>query len=389
MLAVLAPGQGAQTPGMLAPWLELPGAADTLAWYSAITGLDLISLGTEADAETIRDTAIAQPLLTATALLAADHLDLAHGGVGVVAGHSVGEFAAAAIAGALSYEAALVLVRERGAAMAQASAAEPTGMSAVLGGDPDAVRAHLVSLGLTAANENGAGQVVAAGLLADLARLGELPPEGARVRPLSVAGAFHTRFMEPARQRLAALAAGVPVRDPQLTLISNADGAVVGHGRDVVDRLVAQVANPVRWDTCQTTLAQLGITALIELPPAGTLVGLAKRTLPDVEVLAVKGPDDLEAAERLLARHRMTATEPAPAWRIVVAPVAGIFRPDSIAEGTLLGDDVHLGHIDARNDTVAVPSGHGGVLVEWLAEAGDPVSPGQPLARLHPEGVHL
>jgi [acyl-carrier-protein] S-malonyltransferase len=319
VLAILAPGQGAQTPGMLGPWLDLPGAAARLRWFAAAAGLDLLTLGTEASAETIKDTAVAQPLIVAAGLLAADQLNLGGLAAGnlVVAGHSVGELTAAVLGGSLTAEAALVLVALRGRAMAEAAAVTPTGMSALLGGDPDTVVARVESLGLTAANRNGAGQIVAAGDLDALATLASEPPAGARVRPLAVAGAFHTTYMAPARDTLAAVAPAITTRTPRLRQISNADGAILADGPRVLARLVSQVANPVRWDLCLETLRRLGVTAVLELPPAGTLAGIARRELPGVRVLAVKSPGDLAAAHELVAEHggaeRSAVVIPAPA----------------------------------------------------------------------------
>ncbi len=389
MFALLAPGQGAQKPGFLIPWLEVPAILHRLRWWSAVTELDLIELGTTADAETIRDTAVAQPLLVAAGLaVAAELLDGPVRGA-VTAGHSVGEFAAAAIGGALSAEAALVLVRERGRAMAAASARTPTGMSAVVGGDPAEVGAALEHLGLTAANANGAGQTVAAGPLDALARLAADPPARARVRPLAVAGAFHTSYMASARDALAELAPGVAVRDPRMTLVSNADGAVVSAGPALLTRLVAQVAAPVRWDLCTRTLGDLGVNAVIELPPAGTLTGLVKRALPGVETLALNAPADLPAARSLIATHpAASVTEHAPAWRLVVAPLGGTFRREPVATGDVLPSGAALGVIDTNRARQRVEATHGGTLVEWLAEDGDPITAGQPLARLHPEAAH-
>jgi [acyl-carrier-protein] S-malonyltransferase len=299
VILLAAPGQGAQTPGFLEPWLEVPGVVDRLSWWSAVTGLDLVRYGTTADADEIRDTAVAQPLLVAAALAAAELLPRP----AAVAGHSVGELAAAAISGVLSPESALVLVRERGRAMAEAAAVTETGMTALLGGDPDEVLDVLDKHGLTPANMNGAGQVVAAGTLAQLAALADNPPERARLRPLSVAGAFHTEHMRPAVARLAALASGVRVADPAITLLSNKDGAAVATGREYLARLVDQVSAPIRWDACMATMKELGVTAVIELPPAGTLVGLARRELKGVETLALKSPDDLARARELIEAH--------------------------------------------------------------------------------------
>ncbi|ONH30954.1 ACP S-malonyltransferase [Pseudofrankia asymbiotica] len=325
MLAILAPGQGAQAPGMLRPWLELPGVAARLRWFGAAAGIDLVELGTEAPAETIRDTAVAQPLIVTAGLIAAEQLGLPlPGGVPVgsplVAGHSVGEITAAALAGSLSPEAAMALVALRGRAMATAAARTPTGMSALLGGDPEEVAAHLEGLGLTPANRNGAGQIVAAGDLDALAKLAAEPPAGVRVRPLAVAGAFHTHYMASGRDALAEVAPGIRPGTPRLGQVSNADGAVVTDGREMVTRLVGQVAAPVRWDLCMATLRELGVRAVIELPPAGTLAGIARRELPGVKILPIKSPDDLPAARELLAEladagqaSAATVTIPAPA----------------------------------------------------------------------------
>ncbi|MCD9872631.1 ACP S-malonyltransferase [Streptomyces guryensis] len=302
MLVLVAPGQGAQTPGFLTPWLELPGAADRVAAWSDAIGLDLAHYGTKADAEEIRDTAVAQPLLVAAGILSASAL----GAVtpGAVAGHSVGEITAAAFAGILDDAAALTLVRKRGLAMADAAAITETGMSALLGGDPEVSVAHLEKLGLTPANVNGAGQIVAAGTLEQLAVLNEDKPEGVRkVVPLKVAGAFHTHHMAPAVDALAKAAAELTPADPKFTYVSNKDGQTVATGAEVLERLVGQVANPVRWDLCMETFKELGATAVIEVCPGGTLVGLAKRALPGVRTLALKTPDDLDAARELITEH--------------------------------------------------------------------------------------
>ncbi|MFE7767440.1 ACP S-malonyltransferase [Streptomyces sp. NPDC057438] len=303
MLVLVAPGQGAQTPGFLTPWLDLPGAADRLGAWSDAIGLDLARYGTEADADAIRDTAVAQPLLVAAGLLSAAAL----GDVtpGAVAGHSVGEITAAAFAGVLDDTAALTLVRKRGLAMAEAAAITETGMSALLGGDPEVTIPHLEKLGLTPANVNGAGQIVAAGTLEQLAALEADKPEGVRrVVALKVAGAFHTHHMAPAVDTLAKAAEELAPGDPKLTYVSNKDGQAVATGAEVLSRLVGQVANPVRWDLCMETFKELGVTALIEVCPGGTLTGLAKRALPGVATVALKTPDDLDAARALIAEHQ-------------------------------------------------------------------------------------
>ncbi|MFE4172558.1 ACP S-malonyltransferase [Streptomyces sp. NPDC056909] len=312
MLVLVAPGQGAQTPGFLTPWLELPGAEDRLRVWSAAIDLDLVHYGTDADADEIRDTAVAQPLLVAAALLSARQLfpetvDMARE-VDATAGHSVGELAATALAGVLSDEAALELVRARGLAMAEAAGITATGMSALLGGDPDTTIAHLEKLGLTPANVNGAGQIVAAGTLEQLAALEADKPEGVRrVVALKVAGAFHTQHMAPAVEKLEVATGSLVVADPAVPYISNRDGQAVSTGAEIVTRLVGQVANPVRWDLCMETFQERGVTALIELCPGGTLTGLAKRALPGVKTLALKTPDDLDAARTLIAEHSSTA----------------------------------------------------------------------------------
>lgn len=310
MLVIACPGQGSQTTGFLAPWLEVPGVADRAAALSEVAGIDLVAHGTTSDEETIKDTAVAQPLIVAAGLLT--HGVLAEGGTSpadILAGHSVGEITAAGAAGVLDDAAAMGFVRERSQGMAAASAATPTGMSAVLGGDPDEVLATIERHGLTPANMNAAGQVVAAGTLEQLAALAAEPPAKARVIPLKVAGAFHTEHMAPAVPALRTLADGLTPTDPTTRLVSNRDGDVVASGSDVVDRLVAQVTSPVRWDLCSAAFADLGVTGFIELAPAGTLAGLAKRALPGVEILAVKSPDDLEAARRMVSEH--AGTDPA------------------------------------------------------------------------------
>jgi [acyl-carrier-protein] S-malonyltransferase len=300
VLIFTAPGQGAQTPGFLAPWLELPGLAEQFGAWSELAGRDLIRLGTAGSAEEITDTSVAQPLLVAAALAVAGLL----GEPDVAAGHSVGELAAGAVAGVTSAEDAIALTRVRGEAMAAACDAEPTGMSAVLGGDERAVLAAIADAGLTPANVNTAGQIVAGGTLEQLARFAEQPPAGARVRPLRVAGAFHTTHMAPAVDALAAAAASTPVKDPVITLLSNRDGAVVTSGQDWMDRVVRQVASPVRWDKCMASMSGLGVTAMIELLPGGTLTAIAKRALPGVQLLAMETPDQLDAARALAAEHR-------------------------------------------------------------------------------------
>ncbi|GAA5204012.1 ACP S-malonyltransferase [Streptomyces thinghirensis] len=309
VLVLVAPGQGAQTPGFLTDWLALPGAADRVAAWSDAIGLDLAHFGTKADADEIRDTSVAQPLLVAAGILSAAALgDMTDIAPGAVAGHSVGEITAAAFAGVLDDTAALTLVRRRGLAMAEAAAVTETGMSALLGGDPEVSVAHLEKLGLTPANVNGAGQIVAAGTMEQLAALNDDKPEGVRkVVPLKVAGAFHTHHMAPAVDKLAEAAKALTPADPKVTYVSNKDGRAVATGAEVLERLVGQVANPVRWDRCMETFKELGVTALIEVCPGGTLTGLAKRALPGVKTLALKTPADLDAARELVAEHGQQA----------------------------------------------------------------------------------
>ncbi len=391
MLAVVAPGQGSQVPGFLTPWLELPNFEDRMKWLGTVAGIDLIAHGTTSDEDTIRDTAVAQPLIVSAGMVSLlslfPHPGEAYAKVAVGAGHSVGEITAAAAANVISAEQAMVLVRERGNAMAAASAVTPTGMSAVLGGDRDEVIAKLAQHGLTAANENGAGQIVAAGTLEQLAALETDPPAGARVRPLSVAGAFHTKHMAPAVGVLAQHAKAISTHDARSRLLSNADGTVVQDGREVLKRLVTQVSNPVRWDLCMQTMLDLGVTGLIELPPAGTLVGLAKRAMPGVECVSLKTPDDMPAALDLIARHGTeTAVTDSPTWRLVVAPFKGIIEFNVSEEpGTVLDGKTKVATIRTLRDEYEVEAPHGGTIVEWLVTDGDPVNPGQPLLRLHPK----
>ncbi len=299
MLAIIAPGQGSQTPGMLAPWLEDSAQRELLSTWSEIIGLDLIHLGTTADAEEIKDTANAQPLIVAAGLLSASALNLS-GKYSYVAGHSVGEITAASIAGALSPLDAMKLVRARGVEMAEAAATTPAGMSAVLGGDREVVLKAISDLGLVAANDNGGGQIVAAGSLDALA---QLAPEGARVRALAVAGAFHTSYMQPAVEPLRSLAQSLATTEPAVSVISNRDGEEVSDGREILNRIVSQIASPVRWDLCMQRLATLGVTGVIEVAPAGTLVGLIKRAVPTIEQFALKSPADIDAAREFAAAH--------------------------------------------------------------------------------------
>lgn len=393
MLVIVAPGQGAQTPGFLEPWLEDPSFAARLDWLSTVAGLDLAHYGTKADAETIRDTRIAQPLLVASGLVAA--LDLfphpadAFPRLGAVAGHSVGELTAAAGARAITAEQAMVLVRERGKAMADAAAQTPTSMTAVLGGERDEVLAKLAEHGLTPANDNGPGQIVAAGTVEQLAALAADPPAKARLTQLSVAGAFHTVHMASAVERMTSLSRAVSTHDPRTVVISNADGHAVHDGREVLNRIVGQISRPVRWDLCMQTMLQLGVTGVLEMPPAGVLTGIAKRNMKGVETFALKTPDQLDAARAFVDKHgEHSQLDTAPTWRMVVSPSKGTFRIDGEVAGLdVLPERATIGAVSSLRDATPVYAPHGGTVVEWLVEDGDLVSPGQPLLRLHPKGA--
>jgi [acyl-carrier-protein] S-malonyltransferase len=287
---------------MLAPWLELAGAADRIDAWSTISGLDLARLGTTATAEEITDTAVTQPLVVAATLLAHEELakrGLLSGKDVTVAGHSVGEIAAYAIAGVISADDAVKLAATRGSEMAKACALEPTGMSAVLGGEEAEVLARLEALDLAPANRNAAGQIVAAGTLSALDKLAEDPPAKARVRQLATAGAFHTHFMASATDAYAGAAESVTTNEPTATLLSNADGQPVSSAADAMSKLVSQLTRPVRWDLCTETLRQQNVTAIVEFPPAGTLAGIAKRELRGVPTHAVKSPADLDGLAEL------------------------------------------------------------------------------------------
>jgi [acyl-carrier-protein] S-malonyltransferase len=310
--------------------------------------------------------------------------------VGAVAGHSVGELAAAAGTGVLTAEQAMVLVRERGKAMAAAAAQTATSMTAVLGGDREEILAKLAEHGLTAANDNGPGQIVAAGTVEELAALAADPPAKTRLIPLSVAGAFHTKHMEPAVQTLAKYATAISTHDPRTRLISNRDGHVVHDGQDVLQRLVNQVNAPVRWDLCMQTMSELDVTGILELPPAGTLTGIARRALKGVETFALKTPDQLDDARAFVEKHGSPSEiDASPTWRLLVAPIKGTFTRE-VDVRRESGDTVAAGEVVAKvaslRDEVEVTAPHGGIVVEWLAEEGDPVAPGQPLVRLHPAG---
>jgi [acyl-carrier-protein] S-malonyltransferase len=307
VLVIVCPGQGAQTPGFFSPWLELPDFRGQIEQMQSATGIELIKHGTESDADTIRDTAIAQPLIVAASIASANALlngrTASQAGVFGVAGHSVGEIAAASIAGVFDATTAIKFVQKRGNEMAAAAAIEPTSMAAIVGGEQGVVEAALRELDLEPANYNGGGQIVAAGSAAGIEALKANAPAGSRVIPLQVAGAFHTRYMKPAVAALGEYAASVETNDPATTLWTNAGGRVIASGQEYLNLLVNQVSSPVRWDLCMTAMVDAGVTAMIEVSPAGTLVGLAKRSMPGVELLALKTPENLVAAQQLIANH--------------------------------------------------------------------------------------
>jgi [acyl-carrier-protein] S-malonyltransferase len=308
MIAIVCPGQGAQTPGFFAPWLEIEEFRSKIEQLSDASGLDLIKHGTVSDADTIRDTSIAQPLIVSAGIASANvllnGLSAKAAGIAGMAGHSVGEVTAAAVAGVFSDETAMKFVMTRGNAMATAASLEPTSMAAVLGGVEDDVLAALEKLNLEPANRNGAGQIVAAGAASDIALLQTNAPAGSRVIALQVAGAFHTRYMHPALATLDQFAKDLDSQDPEVKLWTNSTGQLQSSGRLFIEQMVNQVSNPVRWDLCMASMLSAGVTAIIELSPAGTLVGLAKRAMPGVETVAVKTPENIEAALSLINNHQ-------------------------------------------------------------------------------------
>lgn len=307
MIVVVCPGQGSQTPGFLSPWLELPTFKSSLLAMQEASGIDLVAHGTISDADTIRDTAVAQPLIVGAGVAVLNALldgrSAAEAGISGVAGHSVGEITAAVVSGVFDSETGIKFVNERGQAMAKAAALELTTMAAVLGGEQTDVEAKLAELELEPANYNGSGQIVAAGSAAAIAELQANPLAGTRVIPLQVAGAFHTRFMKPAVDVLSNYSKTIQINDPSLSLWSNNGGRLITSGSEFVDLMVNQVSSAVRWDLCMQAMVNAGVTAVIELAPAGTLVGLAKRAMPGVETLAVKTPENLEAALSLINNH--------------------------------------------------------------------------------------
>ena len=377
MVALLFPGQGSQCAAMLTPWLDGPQAQESVRTWSELADLDLLSAGTTWSSEQIRDTAVAQPLLTAVALLSAREL-LGDAHPTAVCGHSIGELPALAVAGVISPEEAITLAALRGRAMAAAARLASTSMSAVLGGDPDEVRQRADALGLEVATVNVAGQVVLGGPVDALAALAQAPPVGARVRPLEVAGAFHTAAMAPARaaldQALAAISPGMPT----LTVIANRDGAVVTDGRDALNRLSGQLTAPVRFDLCLQTLAASGMSGAVEVAPGGTLIALARRALPGVEVVALRSPHDLVDARALLPQP---GEHPPVAWRAVPSPDSGMVD-QLLAAGASVDVGTPVAVISGRGGATMVTAPISGTVTEWLVMPGDPVRAGQLLAVL-------
>lgn len=375
MVAVLSPGQGSQSSGMLASWLELPGATDTVLRWSELAGLDLLAAGTAWTDDQIRDTAVAQPLLTAAALLSARAL-LGESVPDAVCGHSIGELPALAVAGVLSDDEAMSLAALRGRAMAAATRLVPTGMVAVLGGDPDDVRASGALHGLELATVNVAGQVVLGGPTNALDAFAASPPKGARVRRLDVAGAFHTSAMAAAREPFDAALEALHPKPPRTSVIGNRDGCVVTDGRDALDRLGEQLTSAVRFDLCLTTLATAGVHGVVELAPGGTLTALAKRALPDVDRVALKRPDDLPPARALL--HHAGEHQPVD-WRALPSPGNGVVDP-LLAAGSAVAAGTPLAVVSGRTGASTVHAPAAGTVTEWLVSAGDPVRQGQLLA---------
>ena len=377
VLTLLFPGQGSQVSGLLTPWLCTPGAAESLARWSDLAQVDLVDAGTSWSAERLLDTAVAQPLLAAAALLSARAL-LSDGVPDAVCGHSIGELPALAVAGVLTEDEAVALAAVRGRAMAAAARTEATGLLAVLGGDPDEIRTRASTLGLSVATVNVDGQVVLGGAAEALDLLAAAPPAGARLRRLAVAAAFHTAAMQAARPALAEAVGALPSRRPRCAVVANRDGVVVTSGREALDRLVEQLTGPVRFDLCLQTLSAMGVTGAVELAPGGTLTALAKRALPHASAVALRTPDDLVKARGLLGSAGEAVTVD---WQALPCHSSGVI--DLTAE---LGHEVTAGEslavVTGREGPSAVSAPRAGVLAEWLVCSGDPVRTGQLLAVL-------
>lgn len=367
---------------MLSPWLELDGVAEQLDRYSELAQLDLTRLGTTAGADEIVDTAVTQPLIVAAGLITAGQLGLAQLAPYSIlsAGHSIGEVTASVVAGVLTEDDAITFAARRGREMAAACDLTPTTMAAALGGDEAAVVAAIVGAGCVPANRNGAGQIVAAGAKDKIQSLVDNPPAGVRFRTLAVAGAFHTEFMAPAEQNLKAVAESMTPADPSQILLSNADGTAITSGRTVLSRLVAQVTRPVRWDLCSATMRTVGVSTTVELSPAKTLTGIAKRELPGIQLIAIKSPDDLSDARTALAGAQ--PSRPAGETEIITS-AQGIFtRAQGLAEGSPVLAGVRIGTVRTNTDDVAVVAPASGTLATWLRHDGDVVGAGLPVARL-------
>lgn len=383
MLAVLCPGQGAQTPEFLTPWLDVSGMRELLDGWSSFAGFDLVHTGTTPDANVV-DTAIAQPLLVAAGLATAKLLGPLPAAT-VLVGHSIGEITAAGVGGAYDADAALSFARERGRTMASAAAGQPSGMTAVLGGDPDDVAAAVTAAGCWIANHNAAGQVVAGGTTDSLVRLAAAPPPNARLRPLSVAGAFHTPLMQTAQDALTTDRIGAPTGSLRHPIVSNADGDEVSSPAVLHERLLAQITAPVRFDRCVETLSTLGVTATIELAPGGVLTAIIRRALPDVSTVALRAPDDLDEARKLISAYSDDVGDVlSVGWRIVVAPASGTLLRSGHLDGSAVHPSGQLALVTQRTGSVSVASPVRGELLEWLVEDGDPVHEGQPVARIAP-----
>ena len=300
----MTPGQGSQSEGMLLSWLQDDDSLNLIKQFSEICEIDLLELGTTADQSEVTATNNAQPLLASLAFLSAKNLTWEKYQGIIFSGHSVGELSACSLAGFYSMQDAMQLVAVRGIAMAEAAmSSEGTGMSAVLGGKKEEVIRHIQNHNLVPANVNSEGQIIASGLLTDLERLAENPPDSTKVRKLDVAGAFHSEFMKPAEVKLAQKFNQINLNKPGFRYISNKDGCVVTDSSDLKNRLVSQISSPVRWDMCQATMKDLGVTGMLELAPGGVLTGIAKREMPGVELFAIKSPEDITAAQDFIDKH--------------------------------------------------------------------------------------
>ena len=306
MLAVVAPGQGSQSVGMLSPWVTDSKDKELVDSWSSLISVDLLKLGQSGNSEEIKSTDNAQLLIFITSILSSLNLDLknAKDQSIIFAGHSVGEFAAYSIAGTFEVDQALKIVARRGQSMlAATNAFSKTGMSAVLGGNNDEVISYLREFNLIPANINSNGQIIAAGTLENLDRLANTPPAGTRVRPLEVSAAFHTKYMEPAISRFKEIFRDLNTNSPSQIILSNKNGEELNKSTDIIENLINQVISPVRWDLCQAKMVELGVTGMLELAPGGTLCGIAKKEIPSVETFAIKSPEDIQSANDFIRKH--------------------------------------------------------------------------------------